>query len=92
MELSSSRVSQNGAFGVAQWSCGGPDQLGFWRVLLERFEKIWQRLWIVRLTVLPTARRWRPYFPNVVYSVMAVLGMCVNLATACERERTCNFS
>ena len=26
------------------------------------------------------------------YSAAAALGMCVNLATACERERTCNFS
>ena len=28
----------------------------------------------------------------VPYSATPALGMCVNLATACERERTCNFS
>jgi hypothetical protein len=29
---------------------------------------------------------------NVFHSATAAVGMCVNLATACERERTCNFS
>ena len=30
--------------------------------------------------------------PAAVYFATAALGMCVNLATACERERTCSFS
>ena len=29
---------------------------------------------------------------SVLHSATAALGMCVNLATACERERTCSFS
>jgi hypothetical protein len=50
-----------------------------------------KRLMLFQVENLPTQSR-RKTTGNAIHAVTAALEMCVNLAMAWERKRTCNFS